>query len=217
MPRRTRMLLGTTMDPKGTETLDTEMTSSSELRATDSHRATTGVATKIRAVLVATLEEQLRCASALEVLTALAGGDAWLTTVDTSEVCCALISYRQEACLQPATVSTRSRRSGEYDALTLDGGALWGIVAAAHALKSEALWLDAWCYRPTTVEYDHTDFCRTLHGAVWWVGVECGVGWGGEEVRWGGEWVERRWVGRLGGAVWLGRDVPHSCRGSRLR
>ena len=106
----------------------------------------------LRVVLVDALEERLANESELAVLTALATGDALLTTVSTSETCCALISYKQER---------RVGATDGYGELTLDGSALRGIVAAARSLKVDGLWLDAWCYRSSGA-YDHSDFCRTL-------------------------------------------------------
>ena len=104
-------------------------------------------------VLIDTLEQRLAAESEDAVLLALAAGDALLTTVCTTNVCCALVSYKQER--------RAGSTSGTLDALTIDGAALRGIVAAARSLKVDALWLDAWCYHSPGA-YDHADFCRTL-------------------------------------------------------
>ena len=118
-------------------------------------------ARELRVVLVSLLEDRLAKQSEVDVLTALADGDTLTTTVRTSDVCCALVSYRQEA--KPG--ATRAAGQHPYAALTLDGAALRGIVSAARSLKVDALWLDAWCYR-SCGEYDHEDFCQTLNDVI---------------------------------------------------
>ena len=129
-----------------------------ELSAQDRHSR------QLRVVLVSRLEAWLvteaelgKISPELAVLTSLAKGEDMLTTVDTAEVSCALVSYRQEG---PTTKS-------EFDAVTLDGQALRGIVGAARRLQCDAVWLDAWCYRSRAGgEYDHADFCQTLSDVV---------------------------------------------------
>ena len=90
----------------------------------------------LRVVLVAQLEERLASEDELAVLNALAAG-TMLTTLGTSDVYCALVSYRQER-----------GGGGDFDAFTLDGAALRGLVSAAHSLNVDALWLDV--RRPRT-------------------------------------------------------------------
>ena len=110
----------------------------------------------LRTVLVATIEERLAADSELSLLHTLANSDTLLTTVRTSDVRCALVSYRQEK-------QAGAQAFGEY---TLDGAALRSIVVAARSLEIEAIWLDAWCYRTCTEQYDHEDFCRTLNDVI---------------------------------------------------
>ena len=117
----------------------------------------------LRIVLVSRIEEQLdsnadTTASELAVLALLAQGDTLLSTVRTSEVRCALVSY----CHEPGSAT----RDSTFDAFTLDGPALRGIVAAARRLQVEALWCDKWCYRQPGDEYDHDDFTQTLNAVV---------------------------------------------------
>ena len=111
----------------------------------------------LKVILVATLEHRLKSEADIAVLASLAYGDTLLTTVKTSEVNCALVSYRQEK------VAGARPNDGTFDAFTLDGCALHGILDAARALSVDAIWLDAWCYRSPTDRYDHEDFCSTLN------------------------------------------------------
>ena len=50
----------------------------------------------LKVILVATLEHRLKSEADIAVLASLAYGDTLHTTVKTSEVNCALVSYRQE-------------------------------------------------------------------------------------------------------------------------
>ena len=119
---------------------------------------------ELRVVLVSRVEEQLAAsnadttASELAVLAQLAQGDTLLSTVRTSEVRCALVSY----CHEPSSATQNST----FDAFTLDGPALRGIVSAARSLQVDALWLDKWCYRDPGDDYDHDDFTQTLNAVV---------------------------------------------------
>ena len=121
------------------------------------------VSHQLRVVLVSQLEAWLATETELAVLTSLASSEDLLTTVDTAEVSCALVSYRQES----------GTTAGEYDGVTLDDRALRGIVGAARLLKVGGIWLDAWCYRSGAGIYEHEDFCRTLSDVV--EGVEAVV------------------------------------------
>ena len=112
----------------------------------------TQAACPLRVVYVADLEKRLASSSELALLTELAAGDSLLTTVLSSDVRCALVSYKQE--------------QSAGNALTLDGPALRGVIAAARTLQVDALWMDAWCYRSENGSYDHQDFTRTLRDVI---------------------------------------------------
>ena len=119
------------------------------------------VAGRIEAVPVTTLREKLRSMADLELLQLLGSDEHGLAkTFEASQ--CVLVSYRQERPAEP------------YSALTLDGTALRGILAAATTFGAEAIWLDAWCYRNGPEGYDHDDFCSTLQSVL--AGV-AGVVW----------------------------------------
>ena len=105
-----------------------------------------------RVVRLADIDAKLETCTAAEVLTELSTTDNLLWPVGHRR--CGLVSYRQEWA-----------QAGEYAGLTLDGPAFVGVLAAARSVGLEALWLDAWCYR-FVGEYDHSDFCRTLHVVV---------------------------------------------------
>eukprot|EP00325_Prymnesiales_sp_UTEX-LB-985_P033785 CAMPEP_0174738800 /NCGR_PEP_ID=MMETSP1094-20130205/70539_1 /TAXON_ID=156173 /ORGANISM="Chrysochromulina brevifilum, Strain UTEX LB 985" /LENGTH=159 /DNA_ID=CAMNT_0015942283 /DNA_START=428 /DNA_END=904 /DNA_ORIENTATION=- len=110
---------------------------------------------------LSTLEDSLAtAASELELLNTLANTNDLLSPVDSTGVRCALVSYRQE--MRPVgfqAVAHSGPCGAAYDHLTLDGHALRGVVDAARLLGVDALWLDCWCYRPASAEYDHYDFC----------------------------------------------------------
>lgn len=113
------------------------------------------------AVALTTLKSQLDRVSECELLTRLASNESGLlTSIELSR--CVLVSYRQEPGPAP------------FDSLTMDGGALHGILAAAAQLGAVGVWLDAWCYRQAGPVYVHEDFCRMLDsilsgvsGVVW--------------------------------------------------
>ena len=123
-----------------------------------SHESSLQLSRELRVILVATLEERLASESEVAVLTALANTDTLRTTVRSSDVRCALVSYRQE--------KHEGADDRVFGNLTLDGAALRGIVAAAHSLGVDAIWLDAWCYRAPAGVYDHEDFCKTLSDVI---------------------------------------------------
>lgn len=108
----------------------------------------------IRVVHIADLEQHLQERSPAQVLSELSNSDSLIRSVSTDGVRCGLVSYRQEW-----------RTDGEYPNLTLDGPALLGVIAAAKSIGVAALWLDAWCYR-FAGDYDHADFCHTLHDVI---------------------------------------------------
>ena len=122
----------------------------------------------LRVVMVASLREALHKTSEQAVLTALAHGDSMLVTVNSRDVRCALVSYRQERCTRHSTSGAIGRRSGDdsFADFTLDGAALRSLLEQAHMHKIDALWTDIWCYRSGGAAYDHKDFCRTLHSVT---------------------------------------------------
>jgi hypothetical protein len=146
-------------------------------RTSDKQQRTSGKQVRcceLRVVLVALLEARLKSESEYSVLSTLAHKDSLLTTtVRTSEVRCALVSYKQEKGTDMPGKRIQGV-DGTFDAFTLDGSALRGIVAAARSLGAEAVWLDAWCYRSPNGAYNHEDFCSTLNDVI--EGV-CSVVW----------------------------------------
>lgn len=128
---------------------------------------------QLRVVKLSTLREFLsRCGNELQVLTALAESvdDSLVTMVDSTAVKVALVSYRQEKrasdAPSPADSNACALFGAQYNALSLDGYALHHVIKAAETLRCEALWLDAWCYKPSSSGYDHEDFCHTLHDVM---------------------------------------------------
>ena len=102
---------------------------------------------RVKVVKVAAIEARLASISVDALLHELAKSDELLTSpTDSTRI--ALVSYRQEAAC------------GE-SGLTLDDQALLSAIATAKRGGVDALWLDAWCYRPIG-EYNHEDFCETL-------------------------------------------------------
>ena len=100
-------------------------------------------ARRFDAVLLSSLENHLQGgASALTVLKELANSDALLTRrISTLEVPCALVSYRQEKReANSQSFHFALKRTLQYDELTLDDTALYGIIAAARLLGAEAIW-----------------------------------------------------------------------------
>jgi hypothetical protein len=83
-------------------------------------------------VPLAVLEARLQSTTPSDLLHELATSDELLQSPAVGWQT-ALVSYRQE------------RRS--TDQLTLDGGALLGLVTAAKRCGVDAFWLDAWCFR----------------------------------------------------------------------
>ena len=102
----------------------------------------------LRAILVRDVRNALKTEAPQSVLQRLCSNDDVLTTVDPSNMMCALVSYRQE--------------KGFDTEFTMDDRALLGVVDAAEAASIEALWVDVWCYR-FEGEYNHENFCETLH------------------------------------------------------
>jgi hypothetical protein len=131
---------------------------------------------ELRVVLVEVLEQRLQTHSALDVLTELATNDHnLLTLVSTAKERCALVSYRQErgtsnSAARPSTCFDCATKPDKHQAdsfsnFTLDGDAFQSVVASAKAHGIKGLWLDCWCYR-FVGDYDHMDFCRTLHEVI---------------------------------------------------
>ena len=136
------------------------------------------VPSALQVVLVADIRDTLlgsgfSLSSRIRLLRTLTTTSDYIREVNTSEMPCALISYRQEL-HAPTQMSLRrfgSRRpetlsdSNEFDGLAMDGDALIGVLQAAERLNVKALWCDTWCYRSTGA-YNHKEFVDTLHNVM---------------------------------------------------
>jgi hypothetical protein len=129
-------------------------------------------AANVSVVYVSALEARLSANGASDaVLQILCETDELLTSVNLNHVRCGLVSYRQEQLETGVRVAPHRRfqalREPRKDGrFTMDASTLLSIVAAAHRLGLDALWLDAWCYRVDESGYVHDDFCRKLHQVV---------------------------------------------------
>ena len=110
-------------------------------------------AANVSVVYVSALEARLSANGASDaVLQILCETDELLTSVNLNHVRCGLVSYRQEQLETGVHVAPHRRfqalREPRKDGrFTMDASTLLSIVAAAHRLGLDALWLDAWCYR----------------------------------------------------------------------
>ena len=159
-------------------------------------------------VFVKDIQEMLNepCSEA-DVLHRLAKEDDKLRPLSTA-LKIALVSYRQEPGISgqegvgccfapgdctPATINSlrMSKKRLECDRFSLDGPALRGVLKAAEELKADALWLDQWCYRRRG-EYNHRDFCNTLHYVISTIACVVWLPQSKENSR--GEYGYRLWV-----------------------